>query len=109
MNNILNESKTNEALQVLRDRLEKVAPLAAKAINQHQPLGVNPKVGVAATVIGTAAAVGVQKTIIAKRTAGFFVNSVISSFKQARKAFHEMDDAYETMVRNMKADTTESK
>jgi hypothetical protein len=103
MTQILNEQQTNEALQLLRDKLEKVAPLAAKALNEHQPLGVNPKVGVVATVIGMSAAAGVQKAVIAKRTAGFFANSVISSFKAARKAYRELDSAYETMVRNMKA------
>ena len=100
---ILNEQKTNEALQALRDKLEKVAPLAAKALNEHQPLGVNPKVGIAANVIGAAAATGVQKAVIAKRTAGFFLNSVVSSFKAARKAYKDMDSDYETMVRNLKA------
>jgi len=105
MNTILNETKSAEALQALREKLSKIAPLAAQAINEHQPLGVNPKVGIAATVIGTAAAVGVQKAIIAKRTGSFFLSSVVKSFKDARKAFREMDKLYETMVRNLKTET----
>ena len=109
MSAIPNEKMQSELLANLRERLNAVAGAAKEAINQHQPLGVSAKVGEVANVVGATAALGVQKVVTAKRTVSFFFNSVAKSFLDTRKQYKKLDEAYETMLRNLKAETTEQK
>lgn len=104
---INNEKMQAELLQALREKMNKVAPEAAAAISEDQPLGASPKVGVAGRIIGVAAAAAVQRGIIAKRTGMFFFKEVKRAFTQTRESFQALDQVYTTMVQNIKQEKTQ--
>lgn len=103
MSKILNEVKTAEAMKKLAEKFNSVVDKAKAAINEHQPLGVSPKIGKAAGVIGSSAALGVEKAVVAKKSVSFFFKTVIKSYADTRAAFNEANKTYETMRDNLKA------
>lgn len=102
MSKIPNEKEQANLLESLAEKLKPYTEKAKAAINEHQPLGVSPKVGQAAHAIGATLALGVQQAVIARKSVTFFTKSIVKAYSDTRKGFTEAEKLYETMRNNIK-------
>ena len=109
MTKIPNETEQKAAYEKLAEKLNGFVAKAKAAINEHQPLRVSPKIGQAAVVVGSGLALSIQRVVDVKKGAGFFLKSILKSYKDTRAAYSEVDKMYELMKRNIKTELPPTK